>query len=106
MLSTSSSCPAGVAQGSVILPILFNVMITDIEDAVPEHLCINRNKYADDCTQHGCIPSNSQGNMQEVLNDVLKWANNNKMELNPKKTKDMRICFSSKIDPEPPNLFC
>ena len=43
--------------------------------------------------------------MQEVLNDILKWANNIKIELNPKKAKDMWIWFSSKI-PEPPNLLC
>lgn len=43
--------------------------------------------------------------MQEVIDEVVKWANNNKMELNPKKTKDMWICFSNNI-PEPPNLRC
>ena len=105
MLSTTSSCPAGVPQGSVISAVLFNVMINDLEDAVPGHLCINTNKYADDCTQYECISLNSQSNMQEMIDNVLQWANNNKMELNPKKTKDMWICFSNKI-PEPPNLLC
>jgi hypothetical protein len=47
----------------------------------------------------------SQGNMQEVVDEVIKWTSNNKMELNSKKTKDMWICFSNKI-PEPPALFC
>ena len=73
------------------------VMINDLEDAVPNHLPISTNKYADDCTEHELISLNSQGNMQEVVDEVVKWASNNKMELNSKKTKDMWICFSNKI---------
>jgi hypothetical protein len=41
--------------------------------------------------------------MQEVTNAVLKWADQNKMELNATKTKDMWICFHKAIL-EPPKL--
>jgi hypothetical protein len=41
ILSTYSSCPAGIPQGSVILPVSFNVIITDLEDTVPNNLHIN-----------------------------------------------------------------
>jgi hypothetical protein len=44
--------------------------------------------------------------MQEVvIDEVVNWTSNNKMELNSKKTKDMWICLSNKI-PEPPAVLC
>ena len=36
--SRSEPCPAGVLQGSIISPTLFNVHINDLEDTVPVHL--------------------------------------------------------------------
>ncbi len=41
--------------------------------------------------------------MQVVLEATQKWATENKMKINPQKTKDMWICFSNAI-PEPAPL--
>jgi hypothetical protein len=41
MLSSSAPCPAGVQQGSVISPMLFNVYIDDLEDEIPANLTVD-----------------------------------------------------------------
>ena len=48
-------CRAGVPQGSVISPTMFNVHINDLEDSIPGHLNVSSCKYADDCTQCNII---------------------------------------------------
>jgi hypothetical protein len=42
--------------------------------------------------------------MQESTNQVMNWANDNKMTVNPKKTKDMRLSFSQSSPESPPIL--
>ena len=96
-------CPAGVPQGSVISLFLFNMFVNDLEDSVPDYVTVNTCKYTDDCTQDELISAESQSNMQEVTNAVLKWADENRMELNPTETKDMWTCFHKAIL-EPPKL--
>ena len=51
-VSTIRPCPAGVPQGCVISPLLFNIHIDDIEDAIPNNVRDQKRlcKYADDCT--------------------------------------------------------
>ena len=68
---------------------------------MPDHLKISSCKYADDCTQYEIIQQDSNSNLQQSLDAVNAWAVANKMQLNPKKTKDMWICFRNGIEPPP-----
>ena len=102
-LSSIKSCPAGVPQGSVLSPTLFNIPINDIENSIPDRLSINTCKYADDCTQDETVSQGSSSHMQEVVEAIQEWSTRNKMIINPKKTQDMWICFNTMI-PEPAPL--
>ena len=99
--TTPRSAP--VPQGSVISPTLFNVLIIDLEDAVPNHVNIDTCRYADDCTQYQIVERGTCSTMQEAVDGLSGWADTNKMVLIPKKTKDMWICFTVSI-PEPPRI--
>ena len=66
-LSSIACCPAGVPQGSVLSPTLFNIHIDDLDACVPEELKGSTHKYADDCTQSECIMKGKCTSMQEDL---------------------------------------
>ena len=75
--------------------------MNDIESSIPDRLSINSCKYADDCTLDESV---SQGSISHM--PVQDWSTSNNMTINPKKTKDMWICFNT-ATPEPdPLLIC
>ena len=87
----------GVPQGTKLGPLLYIVMINDLELDLPLV------KFMDDSTTYEVIhhPDNtavSNLNKQALL--VSSWSKLNNTQLNTKKTKEMRICFSKR----PPNI--
>ena len=103
VLSRVEAVPAGVPQGAVISPTLFNIYINDMEDCIPSELLISTCKYADDCSQYELVSTGLNSKMQEVVNFLEEWATQNKMQLNIGKTKDMWIGFT-RSSSAPPSI--
>ena len=93
VLSRHGEVIAGVPQGGVISPTLFNVHVNDIEDCIPRGIPVSTCKYADDCTLYELVFKDSVSQMQDAVTHLERWAVQNKMELNAKKTTDMWITF-------------
>jgi len=90
LLSKWARVHARVPQGTKSGPILFLVMV-------------NHWKYVDDITIAEVFLHGSSSTMQHDRDDISKWAQENSMNLNPKKCKEMPISFL-RIDPEVPLL--
>ncbi len=60
----------------------------------PNRPISTQTKYADDCPMNTSVRTEECSQMQSALDLVHSWANQNKMELDTKKTKDMWICFT------------
>ena len=97
--STSDWLPitAGLPQGTKLGPILFVVMIDNLNIPDPESRTW---KYVDDVSLSEGLIGNSNSNIQTSLNSVASWSHSNWMKPNDKKGKEMRLCFLK----EPINL--
>lgn len=82
---------AGVPQGTKLGPILFLIMVNDLQ-------CTSRKsgiwKFVDDVSISETLPRNVELSViKSDLNSVSTWASNNLMKLNAKKCKEIQICF-------------
>ena len=82
---------ARVIQGSVIGPILFIIFIADINQYLPEDICLE--KYADEILAY--VTRNIDTLPQEIADGVNKWCKDNQMRLNI--TKFMVIHIGDKL---------
>ncbi len=78
----------GVPQGTVLGPLLFLIMINDLLENWND-----RWKYVDDTSVSECVEPSSASNLQEVVNYISTWSNNNNMKLNISKCKELIIDF-------------
>ena len=73
---------SGVPQGTVLGPLLFLIMIADINNDIFES---NLNSFADDTRIYAKIHDVSDCNLlQQDLNHIYDWATTNNMVLIPK----------------------
>ena len=86
-ISDEESVLSGVPQGTVLAAILFVIMISDIDENVKK--CIIRS-FADDTRVNNKISSESDREiMQNDLEIIYKWAEDNKMKFNVNKFEQM-----------------
>ena len=95
--SSKESVKYGVPQGSVLVPIRFSLFTNDL----PLHLqniSVDRNMLADDTTLHtsGKDILQIRSNMQDSLDQLSNWCDNNYIVINPIKTMSMTIAIRQK----------
>ena len=89
LLSEWAPAHAGVPQGTMLGPVLFLVMVNDLA-------CRSSYwKYFDDITISEVVPLGSPSTIQDDLDSITAWAEENCMNLNPK-CKEMRLSLLAK----------
>jgi len=90
---------SGVAQGTLLGPLVFLAMINDAGPSTNNPHW----KYVDDLNLGEVRPVSAPTNLQSDLNNLDTWSETNSMSLNPKKCKAMYFCFM-RTPPEMPPL--
>lgn len=95
-MSDKQKLQTGVPQGSILAPILFLLYINDLPNCITKS---NLDLYADDSNLYavGKTTQEIQTTLQTDVDLVIKWCNNNKMALNPQKSKVILIGSAGKI---------
>ncbi len=83
-ISDEQSVTIGVLQGSILGPLLFIIFMNDAPDAIKQILDL----YVDDTTLQAAYPDLSvlEQNLNEDLESLSKWLNENRLVLNTDKT--------------------
>ena len=92
-ISTKKDVSIGVPQGSLLGPLLFLIYINDIANLT---LSSKFKLYADDIVLYTCSkdPVKASSDMQNDLNTITNWCDNNRLTINTGKTKC--VIFGSK----------
>ena len=88
--SKMSKVISGVPQGTVLGPIIFLILINNINDSVNKDI-VSTGIFADDTLLTAKISNESDvENFQEELNKIYQWETNNNMKFNSEKFELMR----------------
>ena len=103
--STEGIVECGIPQGSVLGPLLFCIFINDLPLNITNDNAIC-DLFADDNSIHSCGSDlqSVQTSLQEGLNDVSTWCDQNRMVIHPHKTKSMVLTTRQKHQSRPLTL--
>ena len=82
--------PAGVPHGTRLGPWLFLVLINDLR--LPDG-SFAMWKFADDTTVSEIVPPSKQSALQQAVDFISSWSQENRLQLNPSKCKELQSCF-------------
>lgn len=87
---------SGVAQGSVLGPVLFCLVMNSLTNVCPNSIFI---KYADDLTILHLLRDQEDDKLQDEIDNVLAWSNNNGLSLNFSKCFVMDVLTKKSLNP-------
>lgn len=101
-ISTRREIRAGVPQGSILGPLLFNIYISDM----PELSNCKLAQFADDTIiyTHHRNPKSLQLRLQKDTDKIMKWFNTWKIKINEDKTEAIQFAKKKKRKPPPINI--
>ena len=88
--SDTVACSTGAPQGTVLAPLLFTLYTSDF--CYSSELC-HVQKFADDTAIMGCIRDDGEGEYRGLVKDFVAWSEENCLQLNTTKTKELVIDF-------------
>ena len=96
IVSTLSSVPTGIGQGTILGPLIFIFYMNDVIDKM---FYVKLSMYADDCVLYrsGNNWDNIRVKLQEDLDCFEHWGELNNLHLNVKKTKMLIVGSDSKL---------
>ena len=94
----------GVPQGTKLGSILFLIMVNDLVSSSP--LNLDHWIFVDDLATSETVPKLEHPKSQQNIINLETWSESNYMKLNPKKCKEMCVCFlKNKPDLQPITIY-
>ena len=98
--TTMLASPQGIKLG----PILFLIMVNDLASSSP--LNLHHWIFVNDLITSETVPRLEHPKMQPNIINLETWSESNYMKLNPKKCKEMCVCFlKNKPDLQPITIY-
>jgi hypothetical protein len=99
MLSQTRTLSTGAPQGCGFSPILFTLFTNDCRSQNNSNIII---KFSDDTTLEGLIKNSDETAYRSEVQHMVTWCQDNDLELNVTKTKELIIDFRAKKTPHSP----